>query len=728
MASLTQIGAKIVLEGAEEFKSQFKAINTLTKDLNNQMKVLTSSFDATGKTTDKLRQQKELLAKQIENTANKLDAQKKELELVTEKLKEQGFASEDQARQLQNLQNSIANTEVQYNNLLATQQKLAQDNSFTLFVDNWKNASNKTGEYMAEIGGTLTKYVTLPVVGGFTAAIKTAGDFESAFTGVEKTVKASEEELTALNNELKKIPLETGSTYETVAKIAEQAGQLNVPTDKIAEFTRVITMLGDSTNINAEEGAVQIAQFLNIMGEGPETASKFGSALVELGNNMATDESSILRLGTRLASAGKLAGLSTSEVLALSAAMSSLGLTAEAGGTAMSTTMKMISKDVATGGDNLKLFGEITGQTAEEFAQSWRSNPVRALEDFLVGMATLEGGSEEVIQLLDELGFSGIRQSDTLQRLTSNTKLLTDALEMSESAYENNTALSDEASRRYEDFNVQVSQLKEAFKQLLATIGEDFLKDVTNLVNGLTDMITKFQELDPETRKFYEKLLLVGATIGPLIMGVGNVIIWIAKLKGAFGTFSKAKEVTDAAKVLNDVVGTTAEGAGASGTGLLGLGGAVKSCAKSILGALPTISLVGIVGAGVFSTLNDAFDENGKVTKEWSDNWKETFENYNSDIGAFTTNGEQEIDEYSKYIVDHMKTVRDETKLKSQEANAAITEGLIEMKEGVRGNLQEIKEIIDYDFKQVQTSMKNSTQEARRQTIDTKCNVGVIDE
>ena len=166
MASLTQIGAKIVLEGAEEFKSQFKAINTLTKDLNNQMKVLTSSFDATGKTTDKLRQQKELLAKQIENTANKLDAQKKELELVTEKLKEQGFASEDQARQLQNLQNSIANTEVQYNNLLATQQKLAQDNSFTLFVDNWKNASNKTGEYMAEIGGTLTKYVTLPVVGG----------------------------------------------------------------------------------------------------------------------------------------------------------------------------------------------------------------------------------------------------------------------------------------------------------------------------------------------------------------------------------------------------------------------------------------------------------------------------------------------------------------------------------------------------------------------------------
>ena len=52
-------------------------------------------------------------------------------------------------------------------------------------------------------------------------------------------------------------------------------------------------------------------------------------------------------MGTRLASAGKLAGLTEPEIMALAAAMSSVGIEAEAGGTAMTQTLNAIEKGVA---------------------------------------------------------------------------------------------------------------------------------------------------------------------------------------------------------------------------------------------------------------------------------------------------------------------------------------------------------------------------------------------
>lgn len=71
---------------------------------------------------------------------------------------------------------------------------------------------------------------------------------------------------------------------------------------------------------------------------------RLGSVIVDLGNNFATTESEIVAMGTRLASAGKLAGLTEPEIMALAAAMSSVGIEAEAGGTAMTQTLNAIER------------------------------------------------------------------------------------------------------------------------------------------------------------------------------------------------------------------------------------------------------------------------------------------------------------------------------------------------------------------------------------------------
>ncbi|WP_422385643.1 phage tail tape measure protein, partial [Enterococcus cecorum] len=63
------------------------------------------------------------------------------------------------------------------------------------------------------------------------------------------------------------------------------------------------------------------------------------SSIVFLGNNFATTEREITEMGLRLAGAGKQIGLSQGSIMGIAAALSSVGIEAEQGGSAFSKLM-----------------------------------------------------------------------------------------------------------------------------------------------------------------------------------------------------------------------------------------------------------------------------------------------------------------------------------------------------------------------------------------------------
>lgn len=356
----------------------------------------------------------------------------------------------------------------------------------------------------------------------FVDCVKDAIEFESAITGVYKTVDGTPEQLAAISDEVKEMSLRLPSTTTEIAAVAEAAGQLGIQTDSITSFTEVMINLGEATNLSSDEAASSLAKFANITKMSADQYENLGSTVVALGNNFATTEADIVAMSTRMASAGSLAGLSEPEILALAAAISSVGIEADAGGSSMSTLLSKLQLAVETGNDQLEQFASVAGMTADEFSQKWGENAVDALYAFIAGLNDTERNGASATALLDEMGITEIRLSNAVKALASNHEGLADAVDLANNAWEQNTALATEAETRYSTLESKLAMTENAQTNLTTAIGEVFAPTVGELADVWTDMMngmTGFVKQNPTVVKAIASLTAGVATFTIGIVG-----------------------------------------------------------------------------------------------------------------------------------------------------------------------------------------------------------------
>lgn len=344
--------------------------------------------------------------------------------------------------------------------------------------------------------------------------------FESAITGVNKTVEGTPEQLQAISDGIKEMTTEIPATTTEIAAVAEAAGQLGIATDDVLAFTRVMIDLGESTNLSAEEAATALAQFANIAGTSAADYERLGSVIVGLGNNFATTEAEITEMATRLASAGSLAGLTESEILALAAAMSSVGIEAEAGGTAMTQTLAAMEKAVANGGTSLEQFAEISNMSASEFAAAWGNSPIAAIQAFISGLGGLEEKGESAVLVLEEMGLSGVRQSNMLQSLALASDQMTGAVRLANQAWTENTSLAEEAGKRYATTESKLAMTANAANNVKIAIGDVLSPALGVLAEAGTGAFSWAADFIEENPWLVSAITAVTAGLAALTVGV----------------------------------------------------------------------------------------------------------------------------------------------------------------------------------------------------------------
>lgn len=297
--------------------------------------------------------------------------------------------------------------------------------------------------------------------------------FESAFTGVTKTVdETANISYADLEKQIRDMSKELPSTVEEISAVAEAAGQLGIHTEDIKSFSKTMIDLGNSTNIGAEEAASALAKFANVTKMDPGEYQNLGSAIVDLGNNYATTEQDIVNMATRLAATATTAGISEQGILALSTALSSVGIEAEAGGTAMSTFIKKVQTAVETQSKNLSKYAEVAGMTQEEFTKLFKEDGTQAINAFITGLGELNNNGGSALNILNEMGLKEVRLSNAILALGSAGDLLTRTIGTSNTAWEEHSALVEEASKRYETTESKLQMTRNALNDFFISISQ----------------------------------------------------------------------------------------------------------------------------------------------------------------------------------------------------------------------------------------------------------------
>lgn len=446
---------------------------------------------------------------------------------------------------------------------MRTAQKSAKD-----FGDQFANAGKRAGAFWNENRADIDRTATsLMVAGGAGVAAlalmtKQAMSWESAWAGVTKTVDGTTEELASLQAGLREMATELPATHEEIAAVAEAAGQLGIQTPNILSFTRTMIDLGQSTNLSAEEAATGLARFSNIMGTNQADAERLGSTIVGLGNNFATTEAEILSLSMRLAGAGRQVGLSEAEVMGLATAMSSLGIDAEAGGSAMSLTMKRIAKEVELGGEKLDMFASVAGTSSAEFTTAWGDDAAGALTTFIAGLADTEHMGMSAGLVMDELGIKGLRETDALIRMSGAHEMVNEAIALGTEAYRENNALSDEAAQRYATTESQVRMATNALKDAGIEVGSHLLPILADLAGGVADLAGWFTSLPDSVQK---SIIAVGGFGSVTALAVGGAM----KLTGSvLDSVGALKNLANAMPRTSSALLGLSKGAGVAGLAL----------------------------------------------------------------------------------------------------------------------------------------------------------------
>ena len=570
----------------------------------------------------------------IEGLNKKLADQTKEYQNQEKEVQKLASSVDQYAAKLGSTQYTITSTTAALNEQKAAMKETGDElrkhesawYKYGVAMQNWADKARGTSEALNQFGGKLTKTVTAPILAAGAAAAKAGIDYEDAFAGVRKTVSVTSGDAEAFFARLSASVIDMSKRLATsaadISEVMAIAGQMGIKNDALESFTETIVRMGMSTNLAGAEAASAMAKFANITGMAQSRFSNMGATLVDLGNNFATTEADIMEMAVRIGAAGKQVGLTEPQIIGFSAALSSLGLEAEAGGSAFSKALRKMEIAVSTGSSALDDFARVAGMTSEQFAQMWENNPAEAFQAFIVGLGGMNDEGMGAIATLNEIGITELRLSDTLLRSANATDLISDALTRANGAWEENTALMTESDMRLQTTASKLTNIKNSLIAVGIEFADTMAPEIQTVVDGLGDAVKWFGALDDKTRRNIVTWGLYAAAVGPALKVIGKIGTTVT---GAIGTFGKLSQRIGEAGAAFRATGSAATAL----TTLLGSGGMLVAGVAAATAAIAALIIH-------FKKLEDAKPDLS-IDKSEIDSYKIDAQSLEADIDVNTS-------------------------------------------------------------------------------------------
>ena len=481
------------------------------------------------------------------------------------------------------------------------------------------------GKSLTSVGTTLTKNVTVPLLGIGVAGLKVATDFEKGMSEVKAVSGATGKEFDAL----------TEKAIELGATTAFSAGEVAVAMTEMAkagwDATQIINGMGGVLDAAAASGeelgtvATIIADAITGFGLDASDSTMVADLLTQAANSGTIGITDLGESFKYIAPIAASMNLSIEDIVTAISAMSMAGIKGSQAGTALRTMLTRMVKptdDVAIAMSELGI--ELTNSDGTFKSLDEIISMLRGSFDGL----TDEQKAYYAAVLAGQEGMSGVLSLLNLTEEEYN--------EIATSMDNAGGVAQETAAVMQDNLQSKIEQLLGSLESLAIKLAEHVIPHLQDFVLWLTNLVDKFTALDPKTQKTILKIAGIAIVAGPLIAifgklvtGVGSFITTLGKIPAAA---SKVKAGFIGLKNVGEGFSAAKAGFGGLATQAGGMGTKIGVAMAGISGsAIAVVAVIGVLIAAFVSLWKNNEEFRNKITAIW-DQVKATFERLTSGI------------------------------------------------------------------------------------------------
>ena len=491
-----------------------------------------------------------------------------------------------------------------------------------------KNVSG-IGKKLTSAGTTLTKKVTVPLLGIGAAGIKVATDFEKGMSEVKAISGATGKDFDALRNKAIELGADTAFSSNEVAEAMTEMAKAGWSSEQIIDGMSGVLAAAAASGEGLASVSTIVADAITGFGLKAKDSTRIADLLTQAANSGTIGISDLGESFKYIAPVAGAMGLNVEDVTTALSAMSMAGIKGSQAGTSLRTMLtRMVKPTDAVAAAMGELGISVTNQDGS----------MKSLDDIVSNLRTSFDGlteSEKAKYAATLAGQEGMAGMLSLLNLTEE-----EYNEIAKSMDNAGGVAEKTASIMQDNLKSKVEQLGGALESLAIKLADYVIPYLQKFVEWLTSLIDKFTALDPETQKLILKFAAIVAAAGPvlailgkLVTGVGGFITTlgkipdaVSKLKTGFTTLTTGlKNVGEGFKLAKAGYAGLATSAGGAGTKI---GAAMAGISAS---TLAVVAVIAVLAAAFVSLWKNNEEFRDKIKAIW-EQIKATFDKLTSGI------------------------------------------------------------------------------------------------
>lgn len=378
------------------------------------------------------------------------------------------------------------------------------------------------GSTMQTAGKSMTKLLTVPILGAGIAAAKIGGDFEEQMSRVKAISGATGSSFDQLKQQAIDLGAKTAFSAKESAAGMENLASAGFDANEIMEampgLLDLAAVSGGDVALASENAAAALRGFGLDAGQAGHVADVFARAAADT-NAEVDDMGDAMKYIAPVANA---MGISLEESAAAIGIMSDAGIKGSQAGTSLRGALSRLAKPTDPMIAKMEELG-LSFYDAEGNMKSLKDQ-IGMLQHAFKGL-TPEQQQNALVTLYGQESLSGMmalidKGPDSLGKLTNSLK-------------DSNGAADEMARTMQDNMNSSIEQMLGAFESAAIVIQGIIAPAIRGVADTIGGLVQKFVDAPEPIQKMVLVIAGLVAAIGPLLFIGGSMLIWFAKLKMA---------------------------------------------------------------------------------------------------------------------------------------------------------------------------------------------------